>query len=84
MFAYKGIRFLAVKGLTMEASLQPDTAMLKVFMEYYASSRDSIIDILPTTHSVANMCYKFVGYLNRITKSKLNRQDVNYVIAACS
>jgi hypothetical protein len=68
----------------MEASLQPDTATLKDFMEYYASSRDGVIDILPTTHSVANMWYKFVGYLNRITKSKLDRQVVNDVTAVCS
>jgi gamma-glutamyl:cysteine ligase YbdK (ATP-grasp superfamily) len=53
-------------------------------MEYYASSRDGLIDKLPTTHSVLNMWYKFEGYLNRITKSKFNKQVSSDVAAICS
>ncbi|RDL31538.1 Uncharacterized protein BP5553_09747 [Venustampulla echinocandica] len=83
-FAYKDTRYHAVKGLKMEVSRRPDTATFKDFMEYYASSRDGLIDELPTMHSVLNMWYKFVGYLNRITKSKLDRQVCSDVAAFIS
>lgn len=32
------IRFLSVKGLEIEATLQRDSAIFKDFIEYYASS----------------------------------------------
>ncbi|KFZ13483.1 hypothetical protein V501_03684 [Pseudogymnoascus sp. VKM F-4519 (FW-2642)] len=42
--------FLTLKGLDINSSLQPDTAMFKDFVEYYASSRNGVIDELPTVH----------------------------------
>lgn len=38
----------------MEASLRPDTATFEDFMEYYSSSRDGLIDKLPTTYNLLN------------------------------
>ncbi|KFY94199.1 hypothetical protein V500_03389 [Pseudogymnoascus sp. VKM F-4518 (FW-2643)] len=73
--------FLAVKGLKMDASLQLEPVILKDFVEYYASSRYGRIGELPTVHSIATVWYRFVGYQNRITGSKLDRQLVNDVAA---
>ncbi|KFY46633.1 hypothetical protein V494_00394, partial [Pseudogymnoascus sp. VKM F-4513 (FW-928)] len=46
--------FLTVKGL--DINLQPDSAMFKDFVEYYASSRNGLIDELPTVHSIKTIC----------------------------
>lgn len=68
----------------MDASLQLKTAIFKDFIEYYASSRYGRIDELPTVYSIATVWYRFVGYQNRITNSKLDRQLVNDVAAVRS
>ena len=73
-----------MKGLDINSSLQPDSAMFKDFVEYYASSRNGVIDELPTVHSIKTIWYRFVGYRNRMTKSKLDRQLVNDVFAVSS
>ena len=79
---YKYIRFLTVKEL--DINLQPDSAMFKDFVEYYASSRNGLIDKLATVHSIKTIWYRFVGYRNCITKTKLDRQLVNDVYAVSS
>ncbi|OBT76035.1 hypothetical protein VF21_03576, partial [Pseudogymnoascus sp. 05NY08] len=76
--------FLTLKGLDINSSLQPDSAMFKDFVEYYASSRHGVISELPTVHSINTIWYRFVGYRNRKTKSKLARQLVNDVYAFIS
>lgn len=68
----------------MDASLQLEPVILKDFVEYYTSSRYGRIGELPTVHSIATVWYRFVGYQNRITSSKLDRQLVNDVAAVRS
>ena len=68
----------------MDASLQLEPVILKDFVEYYASSRYGRIGELPTVYSIATVWYRFVGYQNRLTKSKLDRQVVNDVGAVNS
>jgi hypothetical protein len=68
----------------MDASLQLEPVILKDFVEYYASSRYGRISELLTVHSIATVWYRFVGYQNRITGSKLDRQLVNDVAAVRS
>ncbi|KFY94270.1 hypothetical protein V500_03351 [Pseudogymnoascus sp. VKM F-4518 (FW-2643)] len=46
--------FLTVKGL--DINLQPDSATFKDFIEYYTSSRNGLIDELPTVHSIKTIC----------------------------
>ena len=58
--------------------------MFKDFLEYYASSRYGRIDEIPTVHSIRTIWYRYVGYQNRLTNSKLDRQVVNDVAAVCS
>ncbi|KFZ24039.1 hypothetical protein V502_01472 [Pseudogymnoascus sp. VKM F-4520 (FW-2644)] len=48
--------FLTLKGLDINSSMQPDSAMFKDFIEYYASSRHGLIDELPTVHSIKTIC----------------------------
>jgi hypothetical protein len=68
----------------MEASLRPDTAVFKDFIEYYASSRYGRIDELPTVHSILTVWFRYVGYQNRTTQSKLDWKVVSDVSAVCS
>jgi hypothetical protein len=73
------IRFLDVKGIQIESSLQHDSALYEEFVKYYALSRYGRIEELPTVHSVLNMWHRYVGYHNWITKSKLDKNIVSDV-----
>jgi SLT domain-containing protein len=65
------IRFLAVKGTEIDASLQHNSTLYKDFVIYYASSRYGRIEELPTVHSILNLRFRYVGYQNCITKSSV-------------
>lgn len=80
----QNIRFLAVKGLKVEASLWPNTAIFKDFIEYYTLSQYGRINELPTVHSILTVSFRYVGYRNRTTQSKLDRKVVGDVSAVCS
>lgn len=56
------IRFLTVKGLEIEATLQRDSAIFKDFIEYYVLSRYGRISKFLTVDSIRNVWFRYAGF----------------------